>query len=395
MKIKQIIKTRAVKVSLFNAVALFLLCYFIDNLPYSFVGDATLGQRLDQVRQFVFPGKDHTPSDLLLINIAYDRQLVDVSDQFGLPKGNTDITDRAKLLDLLTRLRSSSYRYIILDVSFSQGHSTPLDSALFHTIASMRHIVVAKRQDTPVASPLLLSKARYSDYSTHISESNFVKYEYIRCGEPSLPYQAYLDMGGSPIRSFAGFCTFNSHLANKSIVLRHPVRLTDQFRSETDREAGLQYYNLGTDILESGVDIPEMARGRIIVIGDFTENDLHDTYLGKMAGPVINLNAYYALVNDNLSIPYLQILFLLILYFTISMFIIRGVTLTGTFPVFRRIRNKTFIFLLSFIGLSFVMAIIALVWYAVFRLDINILIPSLYFTLFGLILKYRKAITES
>ncbi len=382
-------------VSAINAFVVFILCYTIDNLPYSFVGDATLGQRFDQVKQFVSSKDEDIPSDLLLINVAYDRELVDVTDDFGFPKGNIDITNRSKLLELLTRLNNSHYKYIVLDVSFSNEHKTEQDSALFNLIHKMKRIVVAKSEKIETADSILLDKARYSDYSTHISESNFVKYEYIRNGEPTLPYQIYLDLGGDEIHSFAGLYFFKGRLANKSIVLRYPIKIWNKYvlNSSSKIMAEPQYYNLGSDILDTDIDTSSLTKDKIVVIGDFSENDIHDTYIGKIAGPIINLNAFYALTNDNLSIPYAEIFFLLLLYFTISLFIMKEVSVNSLFPFVKKIKSKTFDFLLSFIGLSFSLSGISLLWYTLFDLDINILIPSLYFSIFGTIIKYRKTIT--
>ena len=169
--------------SVINAVVLFLLCYFIDNLPYSFVCDANTAQRIEQIKQYLNLTRDTVPSDVWLINVAYDRTLVNVNDEFGLPKGNIDITDRNKLAELLKQLQNCHYRYIILDVSFTDEFQTPADSLLFSLIASMNNIVIAKSEATELADIVPHEKARYSDYSTHISESNFVKYDYIRKNE--------------------------------------------------------------------------------------------------------------------------------------------------------------------------------------------------------------------
>lgn len=155
-----------------------------------------------------------------------------------------------------------------------------------------------------------------------------------------------------------------------------------------------QYYNLGSDILDTDIDTSSLTKDKIVVIGDFSENDIHDTYIGKIAGPIINLNAFYALTNDNLSIPYAEIFFLLLLYFTISLFLMKEVSVNSLFPFVKKIKSKTFDFLLSFIGLSFSLSGISLLWYTLFDLDINILIPSLYFSIFGTIIKYRKTITS-
>lgn len=388
--------TRMLIISFVSSGFLFFLCYFVDNLPYSFIGDANIGQRFEQIKQTINPTTDEIPHDLLLVNVAYDRELAKVTDEFGFPKGNIDITDRAKLLRFLTQLKNSDYQYIILDVSFSKEYQTEQDTALFNLISKMNNIVISKSANFELADSILIGKARYSDYSTHISESNFVKYEFIRNGEPTMPYQAYLDLYENSISSFAGFYFFNGKLANKSVVLRFPIKLWNKIISQSDLEnlGQLQYYNLGSDILNIDVDIPLLAKNKIVVIGDFCENDIHDTYLGKIAGPIININAFYALVNDNLSIPYIEILFLLTLYFTISLFILKEIKIRKYIPLAKKVQSKTISFIFSFIGFSFVLTLIGLFCYVLFGLDINILIPSLYFSIFGIIIKYHKTISK-
>lgn len=387
----------AFRISWFNAIAVFLSCYFIDSLPYSFVGDATIGQRYEQIKQYFNPSHDKIPSDLLLINVAYDREFVEVYDDFGFPKGNIDITDRAKLLELLSQLKEADYRYILLDVAFSEDYHTENDSALFNTISDMKNIVISKSANFKLADSILESKARYSDYSTHISESNFVKYEFIRNGEPTMAYQAYMDLYGKSISSFAGLYFFNDRLANKSIVLRFPIILWNKVSTHSESEdiGQVQYYNLGTDILQMGVDITQSAKDKIVVIGDFCENDIHNTYLGKMAGPIININAFYALFNDNLSIPFIEIVFLLVLYFAISLSMIKEISIRQYIPLAKKIKSRTAGFIFSFIGLSFGLTLIGLLCYVLWGWDINVLVPSLYFSIFGTILKYRKTIVKS
>lgn len=350
-----------------------------------------MGQHFEQLKQYFQSPKEDIPEDLLLVNVAYDRELADVTDEFGLPKGNIDITDRKKLYDFLTKLQKADYKYIILDVSFSEEYRTENDSTLYSVISQVENIVISKSENFRLADPILADKARYSDYSTHISESNFVKYEYIRNGEPTLPYQMYLDLYGDAVHSFLGFYSFNGRLANKSIVLRHPIKLWNKLNADSASGdfAQQQYYNLGSDILDTGIDVISLAENKIVVIGDFSENDMHDTYLGKISGPIININAFYGLVNDDLSIPYSEIVFLLLLYFTISLWTIKGVSLRDSIPYLRRIKSKTFDFIISFIGLSTILTIIAIFLYIAFGLDINILIPSLYFSILGIIIKYK------
>lgn len=388
---------RTVIVSVISALTVLILCYIIDNLPYSFVGDATLGQRIEQVKSFLGLSEDKIPDDVIIINVAYDRQLVNVNDEFGLPKGNIDITDRHKLYTLLRKAKDAQYKYIMLDVTFSDGYDTKYDSLLFDEILRTNDIVIAKSENFIIKDSSLLSKARFSDYSTHISESNFVKYDYIRNGEPTFPYQVYLDIHKKAISKFGPFYFFNGKLARKSVVLKLPIKIWNEYEDDLNgnyKAMGLWYYNLGSDLLDTEINLTKLFENKIILIGDVSENDMHDTYLGKIAGPIINLNAYYALVNDDLSISYTELVFLFLLYFGVSFYILKRYSILTVIPYFRKFKSKTFRFFLSFFSLSFIFATISILGYLSFGIELNILIPSLYFTMFGYIVKYYYIRTE-
>ena len=388
---------KAIVLSFINAIVIFLICYFVDNSPYSFVGDATVAQHMEQLKLY-FQHEDTIPSDLLLINVAYDRQLVDINDEFGIHKGNIDITDRSKLLKLLEQLKKSQYKYIILDIIFSEEYETPEDSALFSMLASMPNIVIPRSKDVKLATPQLAAKARYSDYSVHIGEYNFVKYEFVRDKESTLPYKVYSDLYGDRLHSFGPFYSFNGKLANKSVVLRHPVKLWNKYteyddndiESESNYQPGeSMYYNLGSEIIDINEDVSVMADNKIVVIGDFTEDDMHDTYLGKISGPIINLNAFYALQNDDLSIPYWYIAFIIILYFTISYFIIKRISLFRHVLVIQKVKSKVIRYLAASLGISALLTLVAIIIYLCFNLECNILVPSIYFAVLLALVKYK------
>lgn len=384
-------------VSLVSSLTVLALCYIIDNLPYSFVGDATLGQRIEQIKSYFGFSEDKIPDDVIIINVAYDRQLVNVNDEFGLPKGNIDITDRHKLYELLRKTKDAQYKYIMLDVTFPEGYDTKYDSLLFDEILRTNDIVIAKSENFIMKDSCLLSKARYSDYSTHISESNFVKYDYIRNGESTFPYQVFQDINKKTISRFGPFYFFNGRLARKSVVLKLPIKIWNEYEEDLNgkyKSIGLKYYNLGADLLDTEINLVRLFKNKIILIGDVSENDIHDTYLGKIAGPIINLNAYYALVYDDLSISYTEIIFLFLLYFGVSFYILKRYSILTVIPYFRKFKLQTFIFILSFFSLSFIFATISILGYLFFGIELNILIPSLYFTMLGYIVKYYNIRTE-
>ena len=78
---------------------------------------------------WITPGRDKAlDEDVVFINIANDKQLVDVADEFAIPIGNAAITDRAKLELLLRLIQSSAdYQYVLLDVFFEEGYQTDAD----------------------------------------------------------------------------------------------------------------------------------------------------------------------------------------------------------------------------------------------------------------------------
>lgn len=150
----------------------------------------------------------------------------------------------------------------------------------------------------------------------------------------------------------------------------------------------MSYYNMGSDLLDIDVDAGVLAKDKLVVIGDFEENDMHDTYLGKIAGPIINLNAYYALVNDDLSIPWWEIVFLILFYAVISYFIFRRISVMATIPFLKKIKSGFARFLLSYVGISTLLLAVAVAMYLLFGLDMNVFIPSIYFTLLIPLRKY-------
>lgn len=374
-----------------------ILSYVIDNSPYSFVGGATLGQRIEQIKAYLGVSADVVPEDVVVVNISYDRALVTVLDEFGFPKGNIDITDRSKLLRFLQKAKRSNYKYLMLDVTFVKGHKTDVDSILFNEISKMNNIVVAKSENFVLADDILSPKARYSDYSTHIAETNFVKYDYFRNGELTFPAKVYYDLSSKRLHKFGPFYFFNGRLARKSVVLKLPIKLWNEYAAyemPDSKSFRFRYYNLGSDILESGMDVAKLIENKIVVIGDVCENDMHDTYLGKIAGPIINLNAFYALVNDDLSIPYLEIVGLFVIYFAISFILIKRFSVINFIPFLKKHKSKTFRFLLSFVSLSLLFTVVGLSGYLLFGVEINILVPSLYFTIFGYAVNYYFIIKE-
>lgn len=281
--------------------------YWLGNSGIPLPGETALMQRMDKARQIVrsWPGiggmvaPDTIPDEVLLVNVCYDKELVEVQEA-GIPVGEDVITDRSKLLRLLQWADSlKSYRYILLDVRFPRGLATETDSALFRQILSMPRIVVPDHRDTPMQDSALLAKAGRADYMMFDEETNFTRYQFLHDGKASLPLRMYEELCGRTIEPGALGYTDGGRLCSNAVTLQLPVVVRDKYKDNgTSYEYTSEY--LGSQLLEEHDLIPELDpfRDRIVVVGDF-RNDVHTTYAGQQPGSLIALNAYYALAGGN------------------------------------------------------------------------------------------------
>ena len=370
--------------SMISTFVLLLVCYLTDNIGYSLLSGPSVGQRIEQFREFSGLSKDIIPDDVVFINIAYDRELVSVYDEYGLPKGNIDITNR----DYLNRFLSEAegYRYMLLDVLISKDFQSESDSLLVATIKSKKDISIALSENTELIDSTLLKIAGYTDYSTDILETNFVKYDFSKGSQATMPLKAYRELtGDAGFKSYGPFHFHNGRLSWKCLTLRFPTKLWIDSRHADENSMFEEkiILNLGSDILDTGLDIKKLIKDKIVIIGDLTEDDIHDTYLGKIAGPVINLNALEALFRNELEIPWSLVVFLFLTYAAVSYMIVRRVSFAFVTKIVSKYskRSRFTRYLISFLGISALLTGMSIVIYLISGCDINIIIPSLWFTL--------------
>lgn len=367
--------------SVILSILITLANYIAGNTSIPFPDEMKVLQGWDQFKKWRNTTKDSIPDEVMLIDVSYDKQLADyiIND---IPVGQYAITDRQKLLDFLTAAQQAdNYRYIMLDVIFEQGISSPQDSALFQLIASMKRIVIPVHQDTPLQDSILYCKAANADYTVTWEESNFARFQFIHDGLPSMPLQMYQDLSGDYIRQCSFFFFNQGWLCRNGITLKMPIRLS-AYTEEGDKQK-INVFHLGCDVLalDSIAPICDEIKDKIVVIGNFNE-DVHDTYAGLMPGSIICLNAYYALLHgDHILLGryggvLLFYLFMLVLYFFISMAYLNGTSLST------KIQNPWLKLLLSLISINVLFWIIAILAY-ILPLDLiyNVWIPIGTFTL--------------
>ena len=374
--------------SLLYGLCITIVMHFVNGCSYSLGGEAALLERVEALRSMVVDNERQVPDSVLCVNVAYDKMLVDINDEYGMPQGTLPITDRSKLLRFLrSAAQANRYTYILLDISLLQGNiTTEADDSLFLQICSMPRVAFVRKSDensgavASVSKPIR-EKSAYADYNVSLLESKFTKYPLFQSDEPTLPTHIYKELTGSRFTSFGPLLFCNGQLASRSVFV--PLTVLDVPTYEGQEKV---LYNLGCDILdnEDYQPIGELTSGRFVIIGDFTENDFHETYKGTLPGCIINYNAYLALLH-NLHVVSFSSLLLQWLLFSIIIFFILHPQTNFVQPIQRQRWGKTPVvrLLLSWCSLTLLITVICVVVYLLTGRIYEILLTSTLFTAFS------------
>ena len=382
-------KGKILLISLGNTIILLLLSYILNNQSLFTGEDLDQYAWMELIKEKVGLAENIDYKDALFINVAYDKQFVDKCDEFGMPIGNIDITDRSKLLELLNLLaETNKYRYVILDIRFEKGLESEVDSALFAKISNMDRVVCANHKDIELVDSTLYCKAAINDYSSTIVATNFAKYKFIRNGQTTLPLYVNDEITGKTIKKHGIFYTYDGKLCYNSVFLRF---LSDRF-SEYDDNGDKNYYNLGSDILTnySKTELAALTKDKLLLVGNLVD-DMHDTYAGLKPGTVITYHALRSLLNNEHIVSFRLMLFIGALFFFISLSLFRKESIIKKIPFIRHTKSKVLLFVISFVGYAFVLSAMVTALYMFFDQSISILIPSLYFSIQKAIINIKRS----
>lgn len=320
-------------VSFVMAILLLIYCYHKWNSFFA-AGENTedLVRRTAWLRRNILRPEPHTA--VLPINIAYDKLLVPCYDDYGIPKGTIDITDREKLYRLFAYLQEHpSYKYVLCDISFANDFKSDYDSLLFSAIANTPRVCVSCTED---AVPLLDSISCLAHYTVKTAGTGFLQYKYTQAARSTVPVRMWQDIdGGHYAKHWWGY-TRNRDICTDGIILDLPFTI----ESDYDSNGRKLIYNLGADLLDDGSLDEILYREKIILIGDWTENDMHDTIRIEQPGVVILYNAYLALRNGLNALQWWMIVLLLIFYWSLCFFTMMPLTaLNNRFSEWAK-RNK-------------------------------------------------------
>lgn len=378
------------------AVGFLIISYCVTNLQFPISGEKAVLYKFEMIRNYLFPPDRSVPNDLLIINVSYDKAFVEATDEFGIPIGHTQITDRQKLQQFLQELkRRNDYKCIMLDVFFGQNTPTPSDSALYATICSMPRIAIPCHSDEQLAIPELKSKAGLADYMTTYKEVGFVKYPYLTDSIASLPLRMYEDVTGRSIKRHWFLYTDGWKVVRKSVVLAFDVNVISPYNKTGEKN----WYNLGADILgDKGgngllYELPELTKDKFIVIGALQGEDIHATYAGKISGLIINTNAFLSLLNGHHVVSLSLSIILFIAFFILSYLTLTQQNLKEVAQKIGTKKHQRYLLLLSglctWIGYSLFLTILCISTYLLLGEIYDIFITSTLFYFLHLAIKHK------
>lgn len=376
-------QVKTIAIAALIAVIVMVLSYISTNANISITGEKSVLKYWCSFTDWITSDREKSPDeDVVFINVANDKQLVDVADEFGIPIGNAAITDRAKLELLLRLIQSSAdYQYVLLDVFFEEGYQTDADSALFSRIEDMDRIVIPKHKDGSIAYAAPVEKAAFADYNTSINENDFTKYQLFQKDGPSVPLRMYSDKTGRTVKRKGIWYADKCALSRKVVFPKMYVRVDSPYRFDGQKA----YLNLGADILDYAEDQDWAAffSGKFIVIGSFTGEDIHTTYAGDLPGCLINYNVFLSLMKGQHKIPLILIIVYFLIFFGMAYMLLKGEG--GTSQPWAWVWTKLFVLY------SVILTIVCIFVFIIWGQAHDIFITSTFFSVVDLAIRKMKA----
>lgn len=384
---------KRIGVSAAIAVVILLAEYLIGNW-FGFVFDDTA--TLSVLKKILPSAVSDEEVDAVFYNLGYDKQIATVISEEGDTIGLEAVTDRRILLRLLEIAEKADYAYLFIDLRFEKGIETEHDSILFAKIMSMPRIIVSTHEEKDgysIADPELLKKAGYADYTTTYF-SGFTKYSYLQNDSLSVALKMYMDLNGGDFKRYGPFFFSGGRLCRNLQFLKFrkdDVRKSDDSDDEDAGQEDLEvelprYLSFGNVTLKynSEDEISADMKDRIVVVGDMI-HDIHQTYAGDVPGPLLNIRAYEALIERRHLLDWRLAVFLFVVYFGCSYFILYGHSIRCPEGVKNWLfRHPLVAFVLLNIGWGLVMFIVKLIAFIIFGVSVIIAIPTFVFSLISM-----------
>lgn len=357
-------------VSAILAALIIIADYFIGNLSYPiFDSSSDLG-----LQAYLHDFKDNE-DDFFAVNTAFDKSLAVAIDEYGDSCGYIPVTDRQLLTKFLNVADKSDYKYIFLDIRFDRQFSTPFDSVLFRKISNMPRIAFSRHRGDKdeLEDSEVISKGAFSDFRT-TRTNGFSRYEFLQDGQKSVALKMYEDIDCKSIFPtwWGGYRDNDGWICRNMQFVPFPKKILSEY--DPDDMDAIRYPLMGSQHLgkHTEEELIRMMNGKVILIGDFN-NDMHDTYIGEVPGPLLSYYAWRVLQRGNHRVNLWLQLFLFIFYTVSINLILRQ-------PDKAIKANPLVVMALSLLGWSAALWVLKSIIYWIFGLSFLVIIPSIIFS---------------
>lgn len=419
--INTVIHDRYVIISFIVAIVFTVVGYFTNNWPVGTGENIRVYKEIELLHR-IFKKNNDAPKGVMFVNTSYDKELIDVYED-GLKIGNTEITDRSKLLAFLKMLKlTDHYSYLIIDLGFTTDlpHvDSTVDKNLFDYINSMDRCVVATGHNKRLLGDLS-AKAALANYKYTEFNHSFVRYEYFD-SIPSIPLYVYNELkskeGGNIISHTNTSCPYfriyweGKRLCQNSLFLEFPYSLNEKYEKISD---SLYFsrrcvFNLGSDFLDCLETLPDMNDREavmnavhgyfdqvedgdtppIVCIANMKE-DLHGTYVGSLPGAVIIHSALLALQDGRHLLNPFRLIFLFVVYFLICLFVLRDWSVFDFCTDSFKHRFPVIYFLLQLASVSTVLLFVDIIDLKVFHTTTNLVLVTTFYGILKLYVRFKN-----
>ena len=369
-----------------NSLAMIFLTFYFMTLPW-LAGDEKL--LIWSTSALKFANREIPDSEnFAFINTSYDLQLIDRLDEFGFPVGQQVITDRQKLtyiLDVISKSKKPP-QYIICDIHFLD--STAADQALDTTLQKFNNLIISYHlnDDESIEYPVFNKVNKgLSDYVVGSVFDGVYKYQLLHHDSLKLtPLKIYEDLNDIKSRRLGPFVKVGDLWTPNNFVMNYRLLQKDI----ENQEVGFNPVNLGELMYLEDQDIQDFTANKIVVIGDFFENDMHETLFEITSGPLILLNAFLTIQSKDAYVNFWFFLLMIISYLYLSyMVFVEG-------DYMEKQLNKYFgavkiaNYLAGFMSYLLLLTILSCITFFIFHIHLNVFFLAICFYLMDKIVAY-------
>lgn len=316
--------------------------------------------------------------EFAFINVSYDKMLIDKYDEFGFPVGNQAISDRQKLTSLVQSINQSERKpkFLFFDIYFEE--QTPYDSVLNSEFKKLDNHIVSSHLDDEnnLMLPSLTNvNIGLSDYVAGSVFEGVYKFQlFFKDSLKLTPLIIHENLSNDKSSVLGPFVKVGNTYTLNHFILNY--RLLQQ--DIENLEAGFNPINLGELLILPREDIADFLHNKIVVIGDFFENDMHETIFEVTAGPVVLVNAYLAISNQDTVVNILFLFIVLLVYFGLSFIAIYPEDMIERYIKKKYGSIKWLGNLTSFMSYIIILIITSSITYFLFNIHLNVFMLSVY-----------------